>query len=433
MSNTLINEQIAVLEANHELFKTQASTLLIEDFTPYGATGVTKKGIEIAFEWVIKQLKILDLESNPFLTHTLVVNLANWTTPMTGWIQALNASPSLASSLFSHLNAIASQFGTYSYLNEKELTPKQMAKLANEQTYLLKKVDQLKLELTSLSEKKVLFDRALESAENIIRLKSLAEADASVAGVHRQSIEESKVLVEGYLKSISDFKDSIPKYEAQGEALISKSDEVFVEAQKRLDFASREGMAYSFRDKAREYVWPGRGWLVLFIVSLSGIVCIGTYFIILQDSNSVAILSILPKTVVAYKESTSLLMNASENNYTKFINSLKFIPLSLPFIWLAWFSALKFSQLGRLREDYQFKVATALALDGYRKQAAEVNSELAEKLLNLAITNFGENPLRLLTKESANDAHPLAGIIDEKGWSEVLKEGLHSIANKVSK
>ena len=31
------------------------------------------------------------------------------------------------------------------------------------------------------------------------------------------------------------------------------------------------------------------------------------------------------------------------------------------------------------------------------------------------------------------DAHSLAGIIDEKGWGEVLKEGLQSYSNKVGK
>ena len=105
------------------------------------------------------------------------------------------------------------------------------------------------------------------------------------------------------------------------------------------------------------------------------------------------------------------------------------IPLTLPFIWFAWFSALRFSQLGRLKEDYKFKVATALALDGYRKQAEDLSPTLQEKLLDLAVTNFGENPLRLMTKDSAKDAHPLAGVIDDKTLIEVIK----ALSDKVRK
>ncbi len=412
MSKAFINEQIQVLVQCQIAWDAYAITSPIEDFAQHGAPGITKKGLSKAFELIIKQLKNLDIDDNPFLTNVLVVNLPSWTSPMLAWIQSLNSSPSVVSNIFSHLNVIASQFSAYGYLSEKELSPKLVAKLANEHANLLKQVNQLKSELNDLIEKKTLLDEVLVSAENIKTIKASAEADASVAGAHRESIENSKGEAEKYLKSISNISASIPGYEAQGKELLSKSNEVFQEALKRLDFASRAGLAVSFQDKEKGYVWPRIGWFVLFLASLMGVVGIGYHFIISQDPTNSSI-------------------NASVDNYTKLINSLKFIPVSLPFVWLAWFSALKFSQLGRLREDYAFKVATALALDGYRKQAAEVSPELAEKLLDLAITNFGDNPLRLLTKDSAKDAHPLAGIIDEKGWSEVLKEGLQSIASKV--
>ena len=281
---------------------------------------------------------------------------------------------------------------------------------------------ELKSELSDLLEKKSQLDEALVSAENIKTIKASAEADASVAGAHRESIENSKGEAEKYLKSISNISDSIPGYETQSKELLSKSNEVFQEALERLDFASRAGLAVSFQDKAKGYVLPRIGWFFLFFASLAGIVGIGYHFIVLQDSVSLDSLAKLPN-IAAAKGSTNLPVNASVG----LINSLKFIPLSLPIVWLAWFSALKFSQLGRLREDYAFKVATALALDGYRKQAAEVHPELAVKLLDLAITNFGENPLRLLTKDSAKDAHPLAGIIDDKTIVELFRERVKAV------
>lgn len=427
MSKALINDQIHVLEQCQVAWETYAKSSSIEDFGQHGAPGVTKAGLSKAFALIIEQLKSFDFDDNPFLTNVLVVNLSSWVSPILAWIQSLSASPSIAGNIFSHLNAIASQFNAYSSFSEKELTPKQIAKLSSEQTRLMEQVKKLKSELTELLTKRTLLNEAFESAENIKDIKVAAEADASISGAHRESIESSKVEAEKYLKLISEASDSFPEYEEQGKKLLNSSNEVFQEALNRLDFASRAGLAVSFQDRAKKYVWPSVGWFSLFLFSLVGIVGVGYYFVILQGSAT-----LLPN-IVAVKDSASLSFNSNDNNYTKVISSLKFIPLSLPFIWLAWFSALKFSQLGRLREDYAFKVATALALDGYRKQAAEVSPELAVKLLDLAITNFGENPLRLLTKESAKDAHPLAGIIDEKGWGEVFKEGLQSIANKVGK
>ncbi len=172
----------------------------------------------------------------------------------------------------------------------------------------------------------------------------------------------------------------------------------------RLAAASRAGMAASFSARAKEYIWPRRLWLILFIVSLVGVFTMAQLFIIpaIKDKDGV-------------------------NRLLYFITEL---PLTLPLVWLAWFSALRFSQLGRLSEDYAFKIATALSLDGYRKQAEEVNSELQEKLLDLAITNFGENPLRLMTKDSARDAHPLAGVIDEKTLNEIVKSAFSALAKK---
>ena len=159
--------------------------------------------------------------------------------------------------------------------------------------------------------------------------------------------------------------------------------------------AARKGLAVSFEQRSAEYDDPRAGWLLGFVISLIAVVTI-TSQIILPEVKEI-----------------------------KGINRLYYVltdaPLILSFIWFAWFSALRFSQLGRLKEDYKFKVAAALALDGYRKQAEGLSKELEAKLLDLAIVNFGQNPLRLLTKESAKDAHSLAGIIDEKGWGEVLK------------
>lgn len=204
----------------------------------------------------------------------------------------------------------------------------------------------------------------------------------------------------GHIKTIAD---NVPEFEEKRDAILSQCNEILDKATDSLAAAARSGMAASFDLRAKEYVWPRRFWLASFVVSLTGI-SVMAFFLILPELNK---------------------LEGSD----RLFHFLTELPLTLPLIWLTWFSALKFSQLGRLREDYAFKVATALSLDGYRKQAGDLSPALQERLLDLAITNFGENPLRLMTKESAKDAHPLAGMIDDKTLIEIIK----ALSDKVRK
>ena len=204
----------------------------------------------------------------------------------------------------------------------------------------------------------------------------------------------------GHVESIVS-KDA--EFEGKRDAVLNQCKEIVDKATDSLAAAARKGLAVSFEQRATEYDNPRRGWLCTFVASLIAVFCISIYLIVCQLKDTIGL--------------------------DRLYFFLSDIPLTLPFIWLAWFSALRFSQLGRLKEDYKFKVATALALDGYRKQAEGLSEDLEKKLLDLAITNFGENPLRLLTKDSAKDAHPLAGFLDDKTLIEIIK----ALSDKVRK
>ena len=442
MYENLIDPQIQILERSQTAWEAMMPSFQ-DDLSPYGIPFLTKFDIKKSFPKIISRLKSIKAQSaeeiSPFIIQTISQNFPSYTSPLESWV---SSAPSTIPNIVSHLNAMWSQLNAFDNeanipnLEEVKMLVMENKRLQTEAKDLLKLTSNLTKKNNDLTEvlaqaKKFSKD-SKELIQEALKSKATIDSDALVTLAHRESIVKDQIDSANQLIALNAITEKIPEFEQKRDAITKQCDEILAEAKERLDAASRAGLAVSFGDTADDYVWPKRGWLALFVISLAGIVSIGIYFIVLHDSTPLEILEKLPK-IVATKELTDLTFNTGGDNYTKLINSLKFIPLSLPFVWLAWFSALKFSQLGRLREDYKFKVATALALDGYRKQAAEVNPELAEKLLDLAISNFGENPLRLLTKDSAKDAHPLAGIIDEKGWSEVLKEGLQSIANKVGK
>ncbi len=417
MYENLIDPQIQILERCQVAWDNMMPSLP-EDLTPYGSQGLTKSWIKKSFEIIIAKLNHIKMQSpedvNPFLIQSITQNFPSWTPPLESWIAS---APSTVPNIASHLNAMFAQFQAH-YIAPIEPAKVEFEKLTSENKRLQVEVKEL-LKLTAnltkkkddltdaLTQSKKLSKEFKDLVEEVQKSKTLIESDALIVLAHREGIVSDKIETDAQLKSLKVVTEKLPEFEQKREAITKQCDEILAEAKDRLDAASRAAMAGSFSDRAREYRRPRRFWLTAFVLSLSGIF-------------GVAFCFILPELIKL------------EGSY-RFLHFITDIPLTLPFIWLAWFSALRFSQLGRLTEDYAFKVATALSLDGYRKQAAEVNPALAEKLLDLAITNFGENPLRLLTKDSAKDAHPLAGIIDEKGWGEVLKEGLQSIANKVGK
>lgn len=71
------------------------------------------------------------------------------------------------------------------------------------------------------------------------------------------------------------------------------------------------------------------------------------------------------------------------------------IPITLPLFWLAWLASRKSAYLTRIREDYAYKYSSAMAFEGYKKQVQEISPELQEKLLEIAVKNLGDNPIRL--------------------------------------
>jgi hypothetical protein len=96
------------------------------------------------------------------------------------------------------------------------------------------------------------------------------------------------------------------------------------------------------------------------------------------------------------------------NGYEKFLAKL---PLIGPLIWSAWFCAKQFGLNNKIREDYAFKYASAMAYEGYKKETREVDEEMLKTLMEKSINNFSENPLRLITEKDGHNS-PSNEIID---------------------
>lgn len=83
-----------------------------------------------------------------------------------------------------------------------------------------------------------------------------------------------------------------------------------------------------------------------------------------------------------------------------------------PIIGLGWFAARQYGFTARLRENYTYKVATSMTFYGYKRHADDAGEDVKLKLLNTAIDNFGENPLRIFNNHT-NHASPRHELLDK--------------------
>lgn len=84
------------------------------------------------------------------------------------------------------------------------------------------------------------------------------------------------------------------------------------------------------------------------------------------------------------------------------------LPILTPFVWLAWVFTNKVGHLSRIREDYSFKYAAAMAYEGYKRNCEE-GDDLSRRLLELSIENMGANPTRLYGNHQSGPIHEMLG------------------------
>ncbi|WP_421242304.1 hypothetical protein [Aeromonas enteropelogenes] len=189
---------------------------------------------------------------------------------------------------------------------------------------------------------------------------------------------------------LNDYFNRLKSIEATEVDIKTLFDDAVKRASGILKLASQEGMASAFQKRSDTLKWLMLIWGSVFIFSLA------TLGYVSHDIISV---------VLAAKDESWFTMLAK-------------LTTSLPFIWGAWFSAKQYNNVNRLREDYAYKVAVAMAYHGYKDEATEINSEMSGKLLENIIVNFAQNPVRLYGND--NSASMLESLLKDNKISEII-------------
>jgi hypothetical protein len=229
------------------------------------------------------------------------------------------------------------------------------------------------------------------TSTRLAELSKQATDNASTAFTKKGEIEQS-------LQTISQLKIDADKRELEldqrvtlVDARLEETDKLAKKAYKSVEDALRmvrdQGLAHSFQARSDTLQTERRLWILTFVGSA---------------------LLLLAVAIVFAVELTQLTLGALLVQFARRIGP------AVPLIWVGWYSARQVGRIVRVQEDYEYKAASALAFQSYNEEAKlGADPEMRKKLLDLAITTFGENPVRLYGDHVSDPVSPLQAAIKE--------------------
>lgn len=138
-----------------------------------------------------------------------------------------------------------------------------------------------------------------------------------------------------------------------------------------------------------------------------------------------SIIALVAAIILPYVPCFKDWMFTSDNVYIELLRRVLFTG---PFVWLAYYQAKKTNQYFRLEQEYAHKAVVSRSFEGYKSQVIELykdnpaSQEMLQKLLGGSIDTVAKNPAEVLDSTKGS-SHPLEGI----------KENLSSLIDPLSK
>lgn len=209
------------------------------------------------------------------------------------------------------------------------------------------------------------------------------------------TLERAKANETVLVELLARLKDGIAKLEAATEkstelttetqAVHEQNQALIEEIRNTLGDSNRVGMAASFQEQMRLVKVGQEQWKWIFI---GGLLLLAT----------VSSLAFFLKT---------------QNGIITWQSAFPRVAIVTPLVWLAWFAARQYGFASRVREDYTYKYASAMAYEGYKKAVREADPTLEKSLVEVAISNMAQNPVRLYSPKESDHASPFSEFFDK--------------------
>jgi hypothetical protein len=219
---------------------------------------------------------------------------------------------------------------------------------------------------------------ALASAEVLTKYENNAKNEQDTINSLARKAAKTDQHIKQVIAEVAGKTELMDAALAKANSAATENERQQQEITKTLEAASKYGMAASFKERKNELRLPMLLWSVVFVLAIAALFATGVVYIVPQIAAGET-----PKA-------TDILIK---------------LTLVSPLIWLGWVAAKQYGYIARIREDYSFKYASALAFEGYKKEALNVDPALLRDLLNVATNNMALNPLRIYSHDD-NDASP---------------------------
>ncbi|MGK4567754.1 hypothetical protein [Flavobacterium sp. 3HN19-14] len=270
-------------------------------------------------------------------------------------------------SLIEWISSTLEPLFTWEVMQDNKALPKDLARrlrsIQSELTALIPDKEDLKSQID-------LIQKATEAAETLpTDLENLKEARGKVDKFSTDSAEQFGK-IGTYLNQIEKISKEILNKKEEADKLVSQCEEAY-------KITTTKGLAAAFDLRANKLSNSMSLWVIGLLSSLAAAMWIGYLRF-----------EIINKALEAKNNSEHIWIQVS----------LSVISLGAP-IWFAWIATKQISQRFKLSEDYAFKASVAKAYEGYRKEAARIDTNLEKRLFTSALSRLEEAPLRLMEKE----------------------------------
>lgn len=387
------------------------TTGLQDDFTPYGYPGLTKQSISDSLGGMVTMANLLleDKEFEPSLVTKahLQATLNNLTTYVTQHVPSSPAPhiPGLLQQI-EWARVVLRQWIDELDKRGRRAIPGLSAKLADAMSRMAD-ADALYADIASWHEATQKFkEQSEENAQTIADVKAEIEETKSESATFAEEaaniLSSAKIDADEIGSMVVEFKklsESLRANKQELAALFEEFESYRDRVDDLLEDANRAGMAGSFVSRKVELEDALKLWRNVFAGTLVCLILMAVY-------------------IVGPSLSTDWKM------------ALMRLPLSAPLVWLGWFAAKQYGYVVRLREDYAYKAASAMAFEGFKREAKEGEDGIQRKLLETAIKHFGDNPIRLYEKDSGNHGSPLHELLDKMLTKQGNEERLWDLIKK---
>ena len=234
-----------------------------------------------------------------------------------------------------------------------------------------------------------------EDLDSILKQIEAAHQAADDLPTDLEALSESRDQVRSLTKSamtdtgaIASHLEDAKKAKEYLDQMASSASSIIANCQSAYSAATSVGLAAAFHERAKHLQLIGAAWVAGLIAALFIAATFGA--------------SQLTRT-------SDLLAAGNASGWTISLSALlSMLSLGAP-VWFSWLSTRQIGQNFRLAEDYAFKASVSRAYEGYRSEAARIDSDLEVQLLASALSRLDEQPLRLI--ETSSPSSPLAEIL----------------------